>query len=108
MLRLDKPGRGVAARGAFDIGGQSMIVRTVYHFGHQPAETGVRRRRRGKCGFENASRCRREEPERSLHAEEKSGVRASSAACLVVAHAYHAFPRSLWRADAGPSYLISW
>jgi hypothetical protein len=42
LLRLDKPGPGVAARGAFDIGGQSMIVRTAYHFGDQPAETVVR------------------------------------------------------------------
>ena len=42
QLRLDKPGPGAAARGAFDIGGQSMIVRTAYHFGDQPAETVVR------------------------------------------------------------------
>ena len=38
LLRLDEPGPGVAALGAFNIGGQTMIALTVYHYGDQAAE----------------------------------------------------------------------
>ena len=42
LLRLDKPGPGVGALGAFTIGGQSMIALTVYHYGDQAAEAVAR------------------------------------------------------------------
>ena len=44
LLRLDKPGPGVAAFGAFNFGGQSMVAMTVYHYGDRAAETAVRER----------------------------------------------------------------
>jgi uncharacterized protein YndB with AHSA1/START domain len=42
LLRLDKPGPGVAALGAFKMGGQSMVALSVYHYGDQAAETVAR------------------------------------------------------------------
>jgi hypothetical protein len=43
LLRLDKPGPGVAALGAFSFpGGQSMAALNVYHYGDQAAETASR------------------------------------------------------------------
>jgi hypothetical protein len=42
LLRIDKPGPGVAALGAYDIGGQSMVAMNVYHYGDQAAATVAR------------------------------------------------------------------
>src|SRR5207237_10594507 len=42
LLRLDKPGPGVAAFGAFNFGGQSMVALNVYHYGDQAAGTVAR------------------------------------------------------------------
>jgi uncharacterized protein YndB with AHSA1/START domain len=42
LLRLDQPGPGVAAFGAFNFGGQSMVALNFYHYGDQAAETAVR------------------------------------------------------------------
>jgi len=42
LLRLDTPGPGVGAVGAFDMGGQSMVALTVYHYGDQAAGTAAR------------------------------------------------------------------
>jgi hypothetical protein len=42
LLRLDKPGPGVAALGAFNVGGQSMVALSCYHYGDQAAETVAR------------------------------------------------------------------
>ena len=42
LLRLDKPGPGVAAFGAFNFGGQSMVALNVYHYGDQAAGTAAR------------------------------------------------------------------
>ena len=42
LLRLDKPGPGVAALGAFNFGGQSMVALNFYHYGDQAAETVAR------------------------------------------------------------------
>lgn len=42
VLRLDKPGPGVAALGAFNVGGQSMVALSCYHYGDQAAETVAR------------------------------------------------------------------
>jgi uncharacterized protein YndB with AHSA1/START domain len=42
LLRLEKPGPGVAALGAFNMGGQSMVAVSFYHYGDQAAETVVR------------------------------------------------------------------
>src|SRR5258706_3045315 len=39
LLRIDKPGPGVAALGAFNFGGQSMVAVNFYHYGDQAAET---------------------------------------------------------------------
>jgi hypothetical protein len=41
-LRLDQPGPGVGALGAFNMGGQSMVALTVYHYGDQAAGTVAR------------------------------------------------------------------
>jgi uncharacterized protein YndB with AHSA1/START domain len=38
LLRLDKPGPGVAALGAFNFGGQSMVALNFYLYGEQAAE----------------------------------------------------------------------
>ena len=42
LLRLDKPGPGVAALGAVNFGGQSMVAITFYHYGDRAAETVAR------------------------------------------------------------------
>jgi uncharacterized protein YndB with AHSA1/START domain len=42
LLRLDKPGPGVAALGAFNFGGQSMVALNFYHYGDQVAGTVAR------------------------------------------------------------------
>jgi uncharacterized protein YndB with AHSA1/START domain len=42
LLRLDRPGPGVAALGAFNLGGQSMVALTFYHYGDQAAGTVAR------------------------------------------------------------------
>ena len=42
LLRLDQPGPGVGALGAFNVGGQSMVALTVYHYGDRAAETVAR------------------------------------------------------------------
>ena len=39
LLRLDKPGPGVAALGAVNWGGQSMVALNLYLYGDQAAET---------------------------------------------------------------------
>jgi uncharacterized protein YndB with AHSA1/START domain len=42
LLRFDKPGPGVAALGAFNMGGQSMVALSFYHYGDRAAETVAR------------------------------------------------------------------
>jgi uncharacterized protein YndB with AHSA1/START domain len=42
LLRLDTPGPGVAAFGAFNFGGQSMVALNFYHYGDQAAGTVAR------------------------------------------------------------------
>jgi len=42
LLRLDQPGPGVAALGAFDCGSSSMVALNFYHYGDQAAETAAR------------------------------------------------------------------
>src|SRR5439155_2497182 len=42
LLRIDKPGPGVAALGAYNFGGQSMGAVNLYHYGDQAAETVAR------------------------------------------------------------------
>jgi len=42
LLRLDTPGPGVAALGAFNFGGQSMVALSFYHYGDQAAGTAAR------------------------------------------------------------------
>jgi uncharacterized protein YndB with AHSA1/START domain len=42
LLRLDPPRPGVAALGAFNMGGQSMVALSFYHYGDQAAETAAR------------------------------------------------------------------
>ena len=37
LLRLDTPGPGVAALGAFSMGGQSMVALSIYLYGDQAA-----------------------------------------------------------------------
>ena len=44
LLRLDKPGPGVAALGAFNFGGQSMVALNFYHYGDQAAGTVARQK----------------------------------------------------------------
>src|SRR5829696_9538911 len=44
LLLLDKPGPGVAALGAFNFGGQSMVALNFYHYGDQAAGTVARER----------------------------------------------------------------
>ena len=39
LVRLDTPGPGVGAIGAFDMGGQSMVALTCYHYGDRADET---------------------------------------------------------------------
>jgi uncharacterized protein YndB with AHSA1/START domain len=42
LLRLDKPGPGVAALGAFNLGGQSMVALSFYYYGDRAPETAAR------------------------------------------------------------------
>jgi uncharacterized protein YndB with AHSA1/START domain len=42
LLRLNVPGPGVAALGAFSFGGQSMVALNFYHYGDQAAESVAR------------------------------------------------------------------
>jgi hypothetical protein len=42
LARLDKPGPGVAAIGAFNMGGQSMVALNFYYYGDRAAETAAR------------------------------------------------------------------
>ena len=42
LLRLDKPGPGIAALGAFNCGGPSMVALSFYLYGDQAAETVAR------------------------------------------------------------------
>jgi uncharacterized protein YndB with AHSA1/START domain len=42
LLRLDKPGPGVAALGTFNVGGQSMVAMSFYLYGDQAAGTVAR------------------------------------------------------------------
>ena len=42
LLRLDTPGPGVAALGAFNVGGQSMAALSFFHYGDQAEETAAR------------------------------------------------------------------
>ena len=42
LLRLDTPGPGVAALGAFNFGGQSMVALNFYHYGDRASETAAR------------------------------------------------------------------
>jgi hypothetical protein len=42
LLRLDEPGPGVGALGAFNFGGQSMVALNLYLYGDQAAETVAR------------------------------------------------------------------
>jgi uncharacterized protein YndB with AHSA1/START domain len=42
LMRLDQPGPGVAALGAFNFGGQSMVALNFYHYGDRAAETVAR------------------------------------------------------------------
>jgi uncharacterized protein YndB with AHSA1/START domain len=42
LVRLDKPGPGVAAFGSFDMGGQIMVAVNFYRYGDQAAETVAR------------------------------------------------------------------
>ncbi|MEP7119231.1 MAG: hypothetical protein ABI880_16705 [Acidobacteriota bacterium] len=42
VVQLERPGPGVAALGAFNMGGQTMVALTFYHYGDQAAETVAR------------------------------------------------------------------
>jgi uncharacterized protein YndB with AHSA1/START domain len=42
LVRLDTPGPGVAALGAFSMGGQSMVALSFYHYGEQAEATAAR------------------------------------------------------------------
>lgn len=42
LVRLDQPGPGVGALGAFNVGGQSMVALSCYHYGDQAKETVAR------------------------------------------------------------------
>ena len=60
LLRLDKPGPGIAALGAVTYpGGQGMVAMNFYLYGDQAPQPSPARRRCGKRGSRNASRCRR-------------------------------------------------
>jgi uncharacterized protein YndB with AHSA1/START domain len=52
LLRLDKPGPGVAAVGAFNIGGQSMVALGFYLYGDQATETIARETPRWQTWFQ--------------------------------------------------------
>jgi hypothetical protein len=42
LLRIERPGPGVAALGAFSFGGQSMVALNFYLYGDRAAETAAR------------------------------------------------------------------
>jgi uncharacterized protein YndB with AHSA1/START domain len=42
LFRIHQPGPGVAALGAFNMGGQSMVALSFYHYGEKAAETAAR------------------------------------------------------------------
>ena len=42
LVRLDTPGPGVASLGAFNMGGQSMVAVSVFHYGDESARTAAR------------------------------------------------------------------
>jgi uncharacterized protein YndB with AHSA1/START domain len=42
LMRLDKPGPGIAAVGAFNLGGQSMAALNFYYYGDRAADTAAR------------------------------------------------------------------
>lgn len=42
LLRVDQPGPGIAALGAFGFGGQSMVALNFYHYGDQASDTVAR------------------------------------------------------------------
>jgi hypothetical protein len=42
LLRIDKPGPGIAALGTYDMGGQSMVAMAFYLYGDQAAGTVAR------------------------------------------------------------------
>jgi uncharacterized protein YndB with AHSA1/START domain len=42
LLRLDQPGPGVVALGAFNMGGQSMVAVNFYHYGDRAEQTAAR------------------------------------------------------------------
>jgi uncharacterized protein YndB with AHSA1/START domain len=52
LLRLDKPGPGVVALGAFNYSGQSMVALNFYHYGDQAAETAARETPRWQAWIE--------------------------------------------------------
>lgn len=52
LLRLDKPAAGVAALGAYDMAGQSMVAVNFYHFGDQSAQTVARDTPQWQAWFE--------------------------------------------------------
>jgi uncharacterized protein YndB with AHSA1/START domain len=52
LLRLDKPGPGVAALGAFNCGGPSMVAMNLYMYGDQAAGTATRETPLWKAWFQ--------------------------------------------------------
>jgi uncharacterized protein YndB with AHSA1/START domain len=52
LLRLDKPGPGIAALGAFNCGGPSMVAMSFYLYGDQAAETVARETPHWQSWFE--------------------------------------------------------
>ena len=42
LIRLDNATPGIAALGAFNLGGQSMVAVNFYHYGNKAAETVAR------------------------------------------------------------------
>ena len=58
LLRLDKPGPGIAALGAFNCGGPSMVALNFYLYGDQAAGTVARETPLWQAWFQDASRRR--------------------------------------------------
>jgi hypothetical protein len=52
LLRLDKPGPGIAALGAINCGGPSMVAMSFYLYGDQAAETVARETPHWQSWFE--------------------------------------------------------
>ena len=65
LLRLDKPGPGIAALGAVTSRWPEHGGDELFYYGDQAAETVARRRRCGRRGSRNASRCRRSRARRT-------------------------------------------